>query len=94
MLQNSNSENILETTTDVGPVLIGPLSGECRYIEAQSHLDDRNWSLPMGKVSPNLSVNEEADGNINDDYGDEDDGSFDFFSEENNADMQTAWNTN
>ncbi|CAX44167.1 conserved hypothetical protein [Candida dubliniensis CD36] len=93
LLQNSNSENILETTTDVGPVLIGPLSGECRYIEAQSHLDDRNWSLPMGKVSPNLSVNEEADGNINDDYGDEDDGSFDFFSEENNADMQTAWNT-
>lgn len=86
LLQNANNETILEVNADEGPALIGPLSGECGYVAAQPEVDDKNWSLPLGRVPPNQSVDAEVDMN-------DDDASYEFVDGENNADIQTAVNT-
>lgn len=86
LLQNTNNETILEVNADEGPSCIGPLSGKFRYIAAQPEVDDKNWSLPLGRVPPNQSVDAEVDMN-------DDDASYEFVDGENNADIQTAVNT-
>ena len=68
-----------------GPSCIGPLSGNA-YVAAQPEVDDKNWSLPLGRVPPNQSVDAEVDMN-------DDDASYEFVDGKNNADIQTAVNT-